>query len=96
MMAMTRRDIRKRIRKLGGTPTSAVVERAEHSINTTPQEKKFREEQARERGILGVPIDPRSVDDPRKWYLGKRLDTRDPALERMKREREQRGGDRFK
>ena len=58
-------------------------------------EKRFREEQARERGIHNVPIDPRSVDDPRKWYEGRPLDTRDPAIERMKQERDRSRGDRF-
>lgn len=95
-MSMTNRDIRKKMRKLGGKPTVGAVERAQYSINTTSQEKRFREEQARERGIHNVPIDPASVNDPRKWYEGRPLDTRDPVVERMKQERARMNGDRFK
>lgn len=95
-MSMSNKAIRKQMRKLGGKPTVGAVERAAHSINTTAQEKRFREEQARERGIHGVPIDPASVHDPREWYKGKPLDTRDPAIERLKRERRESGGDRFR
>lgn len=86
-MSMSNKAIRKQIRKLGGKPSVGSVERAAHSINTTSAEKRFREEQARERGIHNVPIDPSSIEDPRKWYEGKPLDTRDPAIERMKAER---------
>lgn len=95
-MTMSNRQLRKQIRKLGGTPSVGVVERASHSINTTSHEKRFREEQARERGLHNVPIDPRSVSDPRKWYEGKPLDTRDPAIEAMKNARRNTGGDVFR
>ena len=72
-MGMSNRDIRKRMKQLGGKADCANVERAAHSINTSAAEKRFREEQARERGIHNVPIDPASVSDPRKWYEGKPL-----------------------
>ena len=93
---MTNRAIRKQMRKLGGKPSVGLVERASHSINTTPREKALRVEQAKELGIHNVPIDPRSVNDPRKWYEGKPLVTRSPEIERMKAERRQAGGDRFR
>jgi len=95
-MAMSNRDIRKKIRKLGGKPTVGIVERAQHSINTTDAEKRFRKEQARELGIEGVPIDPRSIDDPRKWYEGRPVNTDTPEIARMKAERARARGDRFR
>lgn len=95
-MGMTNRALRKQIRKLGGKPSAGIVERAAHSINTTAAEKRLRAEQAKELGIHNVPIDPRSVSDPRKWYEGKPLDTRNPEIERLKAERKRAGGDRFR
>ena len=95
-MAMSNRAIRKQIRKLGGKPSAGIVERAALSINTTKQEKAFRVEQAKEKGVYNIPIDPASVKDPRRWWEGKRLDTRDPRVEQMKRERQSGGGDRFR
>lgn len=95
-MAMTRRQIRQQIKKLGGKPDSATVARTEFSVNTTRQEKRFREEQARERGVHNVPIDPSSVSDPRRWYEGRPLvRPQNPEIERMKRERRESGGDKF-
>ncbi len=95
-MSMSARDMRKKIRKLGGKPNVANMERAAFSVNASESEKRFRKEQAREHGVLGVPIDPSSISDPRKWYEGRPLDTRDPHLETMKRERARANGDRFR
>ena len=95
-MSMSDKAIRKQMRKLGGKPTVGSVERAKHSINASEAEKRFRKEQARERGIENVPIDPASVSDPRRWYEGRPIDTRDPAIERMKQERARAQGDRFR
>lgn len=95
-MSMSNRDIRRKIRKLGGKPTVGIVERAQHSINTTAAEKRFRVEQAKELGIYNKPIDPRSVDDPRKWYQGRPINTDTPEIARMKAERARARGDRFR
>lgn len=95
-MAMSNRDIRKRMRKLGGKPTVGLVERAAASINTSAQEKRFRVEQAKELGIYNVPIDPRTVSDPKKWHEGKPMNTDSPEIARMKAERARAKGDRFR
>lgn len=95
-MAMSNRDIRKRMRKLGGKPTVGLVERAAASINTSAREKQLRVEQAKELGIHNVPLDPRTISDPKKWYEGKPVNSDSPEIARMKAERARARGDRFR
>jgi hypothetical protein len=93
---MTNRQIRQQIKKLGGKADVANVERTAFSVNASEAEKRARRDQARDRGILGVPIDPRTVNDPRKWYEGRPLEMpKNPEIEAMKAARRKAGGDKF-